>query len=476
LKEENKMKIIRYKLIILFFSVFMIQYSILNSQDTWLHTYNPFSEAIFSVEDVLIFSDGGYAVNGTCIDLETLIGWGFVLKTDSEGNMQWARKDTVSFQSENESWAIIDTDDGGVISASWLFLGGSAMIKRDSDGNREWVNLLEDFYIHSMARTNDGNIITAGSNYINYEEWPTLTKIDQNTNIIWNETYSFENYEWGTIKSVTQSTDEGYLLTGYVKDNETEDAILVIKTDANGDSLWTRVLDETSLDDRGYTIVESEEGNIFVGGYLEGISGFVWKLDSEGNTNWLETGTINCGYGFTSFAKSSDGLIVSIFEDLVFDNSLRKFDSDYNIEWTNDLPYYSGSGDKALGITSSEHIVVALYNPPYIALTKLNSDGTDIDENVISASTKVFNAYPNPFNPTTIIGYSIPQETDVVLKIYNIKGQLLKVLVNDFKNAGEHSIIWNGRDSNGNRVSSGIYFYKLKAGDFQKVSKMILLK
>jgi hypothetical protein len=353
------------KKVIILFILFIIQYSILNSQNTWLHTYDPFYEAIFSVEDVIICNDGGYAVNGTCIDQETTIGWGFVIKTDSVGNMLWANKDIVDFQSENESRAFLETEDEGILSSSYYWVNGTALIKRNNSGNIEYSSLLEDIAINCMCNTNDGNIALAGHNYVNYQtddDWPCLIKINQNSEIIWDQVYEFENYEWGNIHAVIQSNDGGYLLTGIVRDYETEDAILVIKTDANGDSLWTRILDETSEDDKGKTIIETEEGNIIVGGYLEGFSGFLWKLDSEGNTIWLEMGLENCGYGFRSFAKSSDNSIVSIFGDLVFDNSLRKFDSDYNIEWTNNLPYYSGHGDKALGITYSEHIVVALRN------------------------------------------------------------------------------------------------------------------
>ena len=83
---------------------------------------------------------------------------------------------------------------------------------------------------------------------------------------------------------------------------------------------------------------------------------------------------------------------------------------------------------------------------------------------------------PNPFNPTTTISYQLPADSKVHISIFNIKGQKVKTLVNEILPAGEHSAIWNGRDSNGNRVGSGIYFYKLKAGDFQKVKKMILIK
>jgi flagellar hook assembly protein FlgD len=84
--------------------------------------------------------------------------------------------------------------------------------------------------------------------------------------------------------------------------------------------------------------------------------------------------------------------------------------------------------------------------------------------------------YPNPFNPTTAISYQLPEESEVELIIYNIKGQLIKTLSNELKPAGDHSVIWDSRDYNQKPVSSGIYFYKLKAGDFQRVRKMILLR
>ena len=461
------------KSIILFFTFYFLLFTFLLAQDTWLQTYDPFDEAIFSVEDVIICSDGGYAINGTCLDYETTIVCGFVIKTDCDGNLLWARKDTVNFQNENESRAIVETEDGGILSASYHYTNGTALIKRDTNGTREWAYLFEDLSINTMDKTDDGNIIAAGHNYENNGDWSYLVKIDQNAVIIWSEIYSFDNYEWGNIKSVIQSTDGGYLLTGYVKDEETEDAILVIKTDSNGDSLWTRILDETSLDDIGDAIVETEEGDIIVGGYLEGITaGFLWKLDSEGNTIWLETGTESCGYGFRSFAKADDDFIVSIFGDLEINHSLRKFDSNYNIEWTNGLPYYTGRGDKALGIIPEVNIVVSLYNPPYVALIKLNSDGTDIDENIMNVSRTVLKAYPNPFNPTINFSFNLENSRKTEIKIFNIKGQLVSTLEDGVIYNGKHTFSWQVVN-----LSSGIYFAQLQANkEILDTKKIILLK
>ena len=457
------------KLLILIIFLFIIQFSVLNSQNTWLQTYDPFYEAIFSVEDVLVCSDGGYAVNGTCINQETAMGWGFVIKTDCDGNLLWAKKDTVSFQPENDSRAFVETEDGTIISASYHYTNGTALIKRDTNGNRDWVCLLEDIKIESIDKNIYNEIIISGINFPN----AMLAKINENGEIVWQNIFEFENYEWGNIKSVVKSTDGGYLLTGYVEDIETENAVLVIKTDANGDSLWTRILDETLLDDKGKTIIETENGDIIVGGYLEGITaGFLWKLDSEGNTIWLETGIENCGYGFTSFVKSSDNSIVSIFGDTVFDNSLRKFDSDYNIEWTNNLPYYSGHGDKAVEITSEGNIVVALLNASSstIGLIKLNPDGTDIDVNLINISKTTLNAYPNPFNPSINFSFDLEKNSEIKLKIFNAKGQLVSSIDKGIINSGKHIIPWQAVN-----LSSGIYFTQLQVNNKVIDSKKIIL-
>ena len=99
------------------------------------------------------------------------------------------------------------------------------------------------------------------------------------------------------------------------------------------------------------------------------------------------------------------------------------------------------------------------------------------EPNVIPSSITLFQNYPNPFNPSTTISFFVTQTSSfVTLEIYNIKGQKVKTLVNENLEAGNHSVIWNGKNDNNKLVSSGIYFYKLKAGDFNSTKKMILLK
>jgi hypothetical protein len=83
---------------------------------------------------------------------------------------------------------------------------------------------------------------------------------------------------------------------------------------------------------------------------------------------------------------------------------------------------------------------------------------------------------PNPFNPTTTISFTLPERSHATLSIYNVEGKLVKTLVNDMLEMGYEQIVWDGTDLDGNSLSSGIYFYQLKAEGKKLTKKMILLK
>ncbi len=107
----------------------------------------------------------------------------------------------------------------------------------------------------------------------------------------------------------------------------------------------------------------------------------------------------------------------------------------------------------------------------------VSAGGTDNDNSTIPVLTTALGSnYPNPFNPETTISYSVEKAGKVTLEIYNILGQKVKTLVNDTKDAGSHNVVWNGKDQSGNKVSSGVYFYRMKNGTYSKTNKMILMK
>lgn len=84
--------------------------------------------------------------------------------------------------------------------------------------------------------------------------------------------------------------------------------------------------------------------------------------------------------------------------------------------------------------------------------------------------------YPNPFNPETTIRFSLQERSEVKLSIYNSRGQLVRNLIDESRSPGTHNVLWNGKDDNGRSVSSGVYFYKIRAGKFSSSKKMILMK
>ncbi len=98
------------------------------------------------------------------------------------------------------------------------------------------------------------------------------------------------------------------------------------------------------------------------------------------------------------------------------------------------------------------------------------------DDPVAVLVTSLKGCYPNPFNPTTTISFSIKEKAPVELVIYNILGQKVRTLVNQPLEPGEHSIVWNGTDNKGRSVASGIYFYRMKAGNYSETKKMVLKK
>lgn len=111
---------------------------------------------------------------------------------------------------------------------------------------------------------------------------------------------------------------------------------------------------------------------------------------------------------------------------------------------------------------------VYIYKNPYTAVEE--------EQTTPPHNFELSQNYPNPFNSETQIKYALPQESNVRLVIYNILGQKVRVLVEDFQEHGYYTISWDGKNEQGEAVGSGIYFYRIQAGSFTKTAKMSLLK
>lgn len=133
------------------------------------------------------------------------------------------------------------------------------------------------------------------------------------------------------------------------------------------------------------------------------------------------------------------------------------------------------TGSYVCRITNSIAVDLILYTRP----VHLAIDGITAAESAPAVLPDRFSLeqnYPNPFNPETRIVYQMPQPSRVWLGIYNLHGRCIRLLVHSHQEAGLHSVVWDGRDDHGVKMSSDIYFYRIKAGDFSAVRKMVLLQ
>ena len=159
-------------------------------------------------------------------------------------------------------------------------------------------------------------------------------------------------------------------------------------------------------------------------------------------------GTIEHDYGRSNVIAiirvEKDGLIGYTFLEV----------SSFNFEYWR--------GNTLLG---NEEVTVRLINPSDIEEKNKTPDKFVLEQN-----------YPNPFNPVTKIVYQIPEASNVKIKVYDLLGREIKILVNEFNNAGKYSVYWDGKDSHGMNVPSGVYFYRLESNSNILTKKMILLR
>ncbi len=136
--------------------------------------------------------------------------------------------------------------------------------------------------------------------------------------------------------------------------------------------------------------------------------------------------------------------------------------------------------DLAAGMYNA-NLVVASNDPVNPEVTvpvslAVDQSVTDVGDDRIPTKFALYTNRPNPFNPTTTIAYDLAQGVKVNLTIYDVHGREVKQLVNGVQPAGNHQIVWDGRNASNTQVASGVYFYRLAAGQFVQTKKMVLLK
>ncbi len=146
------------------------------------------------------------------------------------------------------------------------------------------------------------------------------------------------------------------------------------------------------------------------------------------------------------------------------------------VDWTYfeyDIPVTFIPGDVRIGINCvSNDAFIFMVDDFVMDLGQTAND----DPTPVIINTALNGNFPNPFNPETSISYSVKGNLPVVVEVYNTKGQRVKTLVNETKATGNYNVKWDGTDDNNHRVTSGVYFYKMKAGTYTSSRKMIMMK
>ena len=177
-------------------------------------------------------------------------------------------------------------------------------------------------------------------------------------------------------------------------------------------------------------------------------------------------GTSFINVNITSESSAIEGLVCVIMKDSIL----------YGVDYSDSAGSANILLDPPLTGTGNAELIISGYNclPTSfpLTITAVQDDGNSL----LPLETRLFNNYPNPFNPTTKIEFSVSTAGSVTLAVYDLLGQKVKTLVNNFYTPGTYSINWNAVDDLGMQVPSGIYFYRLTSGSFIQTNKMILLR
>jgi len=442
------------------------------AQNTWVKTYQPAGNSAFSysVSNIRTIHDGGFVVNGSNWNSwEPMPDYqsGFLFKTDNSGNLLWSRTFGSGTGEENYYSTCFVENDVGKFIVSQVHLGYEAdiyYVRISESGYFEEEIQVDNFVPYSM--TINQNIFVGGRS----GDYPAIQKISQNGAILQTMNINFSNnlYE-GRINSIIAINDSFLICTGYIQipQNDFVNAF-VTKIDISGNEIWSDILiDFPSL---GYCVVNSNQNILLTGSCSnEEYNGFLWLLDINGNTMWRN---YKNNIQLSSRVLNGNSYLIS-------DPNLYCIEEGGNTIWDSD--FYPQGDDKNIDISNNEFIVFpGTYDySSYVTITKTDLQGqVSINDNLVEVMNEFqISNYPNPFNPTTTIEFSIKNNSKVDLLIYNIKGQTIKTLVHNVFDKGDYSVIWNGDDESNKPVSSGVYLYNLIInGKTEAVKKCLLLK
>ncbi len=448
--------------------------SLSHAQPGWERTYGGTGDD--EGQFVQQTSDNGYIIAG----FTNSFGHGYdvyLIKTDASGDTLWTR--TYDANGEDYSYSVQQTSDSGYIIAGFAsYYSDVWVIKTDASGNTLWTRNYggADMDVgYSVQQTSDGGYIIAGATF-SYGagiDDVYLIKTDSSGDTLWTRTYGGIDYDGAY--SVRQTSDSGYILTGWTESfGAGRNDVYIIKTNASGDTLWTRAYGGTSWDD-GYSAQQTSDGGFIIVGLTGsfGAGSFdVWliKTDAYGDTLWTRTyGGWNREQGFFVHQTTDGGYIIAGYTGTYgaggYDLYLIKTDASGDTLWT---ITYGGTGDDegySVQQTSDGGYIIAGMTNSFgagnydVYLIKTDANGrVGVEDKKVSPPVHgvPFSIRPNPFTSfATLPGHEAER-----FSLYDISGRK----VGTYKG-----------DRVGEGLSAGVYFLRAE-GKYAKPLRIVKLR
>ncbi|MEO8446191.1 MAG: T9SS type A sorting domain-containing protein [bacterium] len=437
-------------------------------------------------------SDGGYiAVGEERIGIDSKI---MIVKLDQYGDSVWSKYYDLNTKGNYTGYWVEETyDNGFIFSGSGEGpLTDAYLIKSESLGNFEWVKIFSTPFQDigkCVKELPDKGFILLSRNSPFPNRYIVLTRTDSLGNTIWSKSYG----DFHSGLEVQYIENSGFIVAGWRRFEQEDIAKLyLLRTNLDGDTLWTKMYSEF-YHAGAYSIDVANDKGFIIGGEADTSQDFrpkayIVKTDSLGNIQWQKR--YANGYNETCYSIRkfmNNGYVFCGFSDSLQNGHqrgiLRRIDLNGNI--LNEKYFRFGGIDNwfySVEMTNDNGLILCggsyttINNNIFALMVKTDSTGNIYPvgiNNPVTTNTgfKLYENYPNPFNPTTTINFDLSKKAMTKLIVYDVTGKEISTLINEQKEAGSHSIKFDG-----NNLPSGIYFYKLIWGEFEMVKSMALIK
>jgi Tol biopolymer transport system component len=286
--------------------------------------------------------------------------------------------------------------------------------------------------------------------------------------------------------------DNGYIVVGYTNSFGKAYQVYLVKTDANGDTLWTRTYGGASDEDGWCVDQTSPDGGYIIAGWTRsfGAGGkdlYLVKTDADGDTLWTRTyGGADDDWAM-SVEQTPDGGYIMVGWTKSFgmganDIYVIRTDASGDTLWTRT---YGGPDDEfghSVQVTADGWYIVAgstRYDGADSAdvyLLRIEGPGAYVRDHDDCPLLAMSEWAPNPFNGSARISFDLPAKAHVDIGIYDVTGRLVAPIGSGAFETGPHTLAWNGTDSRGVAASASIYFCRLKVGEWEVSRKIVLVR